>query len=130
MWTSQVMFTMTKWPVQKHIEHHKHGVYKDATFIKKLLFFVFFGFFCFFIFNFQLLKGLLQKMLNYRLGTVNEKNWGFKPVFSLQQTLLLYLIDLIVHRKSKIGKKRSIPLEQRNQAAKTTVNEESYITLT
>ena len=20
-------------------------------------------------------------MLNYRLGTVNEKNWGFKPVF-------------------------------------------------
>ena len=27
------------------------------------------------------LKGLLQKMLNYRLGTVNEKHWGFKPVF-------------------------------------------------
>jgi len=42
---------------------------------------VFFGFFCVFILNFQLLKGLLQKMLNYRLGTVNEKHWGFKPVF-------------------------------------------------
>jgi len=43
---------------------------------------VFFGFFWgFFIFNFQLLKGLLQKMFNYRLGTVNEKHWGFKPVF-------------------------------------------------
>ena len=25
------MGTMTKWPVQKHTEHHKHGVYKDAT---------------------------------------------------------------------------------------------------
>ena len=37
---------------------------------------MFFGFFYFFIINFQLLKGLLQKMLNYRLGTVNEKHWG------------------------------------------------------
>ena len=33
------MGTMTKWPVQKHTEHHKHGVYKDATYIKKKLFF-------------------------------------------------------------------------------------------
>jgi len=40
-----------------------------------------FSIFLFFIFNFQLLKGLLQKMLNYRLGTVNENHWGFKPVF-------------------------------------------------
>jgi len=32
-------------------------------------------------FTFQLLKGLLQKMLNYRFGTVNEKHWGFKPFF-------------------------------------------------
>jgi len=43
----------------------------------------------FFIFNVQLLKGLLQKMLNYRHGTVNEKHWGFKPKhwgFSLQYT--------------------------------------------
>ena len=39
-----------------------------------------FSIFLIFIFNFQLLKGLLQKMLNYRLGTVNEKHWGFKPV--------------------------------------------------
>jgi len=29
------MGTMTKWPVQKHTEHHKHGAYKDATYIKK-----------------------------------------------------------------------------------------------
>jgi len=34
----------------------------------------------FFIFNFQLLKEILQNMLNYRLGTVN-KTLGFKPVF-------------------------------------------------
>jgi len=35
MWTSQVYGTMTKWPVQKHTEHHKTKVYKDATDIKK-----------------------------------------------------------------------------------------------
>jgi len=29
------MGTMTKWPVQKHTEHHTNGVYKDATDIKK-----------------------------------------------------------------------------------------------
>jgi len=33
-------------------------------------------FFDFSVFYFQLLKGLLQKMLNYRLGTVNENHWG------------------------------------------------------
>jgi len=37
---------------------------------------VFFG-----LSDFQLLKGLIQNMFNYRLGTVNEKHWGFKPVF-------------------------------------------------
>jgi len=31
------------------------------------------------IFNY--LKDFSKKMLNYRLGTVNEKHWGFKPVF-------------------------------------------------
>jgi len=41
---------------------------------------VFFGFLFFFIFNFLLLKRP-PKMLNYRLGTVNEKHWGFKSVF-------------------------------------------------
>jgi len=35
------MGTMTKWPVQKHTEHHKHGVYKDATYIKNTIFCVF-----------------------------------------------------------------------------------------
>jgi len=34
-----------------------------------------------FFFNFQFLKGLLQKKSNYRLGTVNEKHWGLKPVY-------------------------------------------------
>jgi len=51
--------------------------------------FVFFGFFCcFFIFNFQLLKGLLQKKLNYRLGTVN-KNIGGLNQFSAAANLTL-----------------------------------------
>jgi len=29
-----------------------------------------------------LLKGILQEMLSYRLGTVNDFHWGFKPVLS------------------------------------------------
>ena len=27
-------------------------------------------------------KGILQEMLSYRLGTVNDFHWGFKPVLS------------------------------------------------
>ena len=56
----------------------KHEVYKDTTDIKKLLFYVFFGFFwgfLFLIFNCNL-KDFSKQMLNYRLGTVNEKHWG------------------------------------------------------
>ena len=67
------MGTMTKWPVQKHPQTRsiqRRNTHKEITI---LLYF--------FIFYFQLLKGLLKKMLNYRLGTVNEKHWGFKPVF-------------------------------------------------
>ena len=83
MWTSQVYGHHDK--IARTKTHRKsqtrsiqrRNIHKEIT-----IFFVFFGFFCcFFIFNFQLLKGLLQKMLNYRLGTVNEKHWGFKPVF-------------------------------------------------
>jgi len=48
---------------------------------------VFFGFFWGF-FNFQLLKGLLQKMLNYRLGTVNENIGGLNQ-FSAAANLTL-----------------------------------------
>jgi len=87
MWTSQVYGHHDKMARTKtHVT--KHRVYKtdkrespqEATYIKKYLFFVFFGFFWgFFSLNFQCLKGLLQKMLNSRLGTVNEKHWGFKP---------------------------------------------------
>jgi len=35
MWTSQVYGTIANWPVQKHTEHQKHEVYKDATDDKK-----------------------------------------------------------------------------------------------
>jgi len=73
------MGTMTKWPVQKHTEHHKTRSKQRRNRHKEITFLCF-SIFLIFIFNFQLLKGL-QKMLNYRLGTVNEKHWGFKPVF-------------------------------------------------
>jgi len=42
---------------------------------------VFFDFSDFYFPFLLILNGLLQKILNYRLGTVNEKHWGFKPVF-------------------------------------------------
>ena len=75
--------TMTKWPVQKitHWTTQKLLQHHDATDIKNIYIFVFFGIF-FFIFFFYLLflKGILQEMLSYRLGTVNDFHWGFKPV--------------------------------------------------
>ena len=57
-----------------------------------------FSIFLFFIFNFQLLKGLLQKMLNYRLGTVNENHWGLNQ-FSAAANLTLsqHFLWLNVH---------------------------------
>ena len=50
----------------KHVQHH------DATDIYKNYIFVFFGFFLF----------ILQEMLSYRLGTVNDFHWELKPVLS------------------------------------------------
>ena len=35
MWTSQVYGHHEKIARTKHTEHHKHGVYKDATYINK-----------------------------------------------------------------------------------------------
>jgi len=70
------MGTMTKWPVQKHTVHNKtRSIQRRNRHLEKK-YFMFFGFFYFFIFIFQLLKGLFQNMLNYRLGTVNEKTLG------------------------------------------------------
>jgi len=57
------MGNMTKWPVQKHTEHHKTRSKQGRNRHKETIFCVF----LFFIFNFQLLKGLLQKILNYKL---------------------------------------------------------------
>jgi len=65
MWTSQVYGNRDKMARTKtHRTSQNTEYYKDATDIKKYIF-VFFGFFVgFFIINVQLLKGLLQKMLN------------------------------------------------------------------
>jgi len=60
------MGTMTKWPVQKHTEHHKTRSIQRRNRHKEIIFFEF-SIFLIFLFNFQLLKGLLQKILNYRL---------------------------------------------------------------
>jgi len=51
---------MTKWPVQKHTEHHKTQSIQRRNRHLEITSFCVFGFFCFF-FNFQLLNGLLQK---------------------------------------------------------------------
>jgi len=79
MWTSQVYGHHDK---MVRTKTHRTSEYTKTQQTLRNNYFVFFGFFWGgFIFNFQLLKGLLQKMLNYRLGTVNEKHWGFKAVF-------------------------------------------------
>jgi len=81
MWTSQVYGHHDKMARTKtHITSQTRSIQR-RNIHKEITIFCVFRIFLFFIFNFQLLKGLLQKMLNYRLGTVNEKHWGFKKVF-------------------------------------------------
>jgi len=79
MWTRQVYGHHDKMARTK--THRTSQTRSIQRRIHKEIFFCVFRIFLFFIFNFQLLKGFLHKMLNYRLGTVNEKHWGFKPVF-------------------------------------------------
>jgi len=83
MWTSQVYGHHDKMARTKthRTSHNTEYTKTQQTYKEITIFCVFRIFLGFFIFNFQLLKGLLQNMLNYRLGTVNEKHWGFKPVF-------------------------------------------------
>ena len=90
------MGTMTKWPVQKHTDHHKTRSKQGRNRHKEITIFLCFSIFLFFIFNFQLLKGLLQKMLIYRLGTVNENHWGFKPIHVVH--CILYCISVVYLR--------------------------------
>jgi len=76
MWTSQVYGHHDKMARTKHTEHHKTRSIQRRNRHKEI-FCVCFSVFLSFIFDFQLLKGLLQNMLNYRLGTVNEKHFVF-----------------------------------------------------
>ena len=81
MWTSQVYGHHEKMARTKTHRSQNTEYTKTQQTLTINYFCVFRIFLFFIIFNFQLLKGLLQKMLNYRLGTVNEKHLGFKPVF-------------------------------------------------
>jgi len=77
MWTSQVYWHHGKMARTKTHRTSQNTEYsKTQQTLRNNYFCVFFGFFCFCIFNFQLLKGLLPKMLNYRLGTVNKNIGG------------------------------------------------------
>jgi len=60
----------------------KHAEHEDAADILNKLFFVYFAFFYFLWF----LKWYLQEMLSYRLGTVNDFHWGFKPLLTYSKT--------------------------------------------
>jgi len=81
---------MTKWPVHtKNTEQHtqktrttsRRNIRSDK---KNTIFCVFRNFlFCFFYFIF--LKLFIQEILSYRLGTVNDFYWGFKPVLSFSK---------------------------------------------
>ena len=85
MWTSQVYGHREKMARTKTHRPSQNTEYtKPQQTFRNNYFLCFSDFFFFWggvIFNFQLLKGLLQKMLNYRLDTVNVNHWGFKPVF-------------------------------------------------
>ena len=59
------------WTPQRHVDN------QDATDIQK------------FIFYLQFLKWFLQQMLSYRLGTVNNFHWGFRPVVNYNNKKLM-----------------------------------------
>jgi len=85
MWTSQVYWHHDKMARTKTHRTSQNTEYtKTQQTLRNNYFCVFRIFLGGFIFNFQLLKRTSPKMLNYRLGTVNEKHYnGFKPVFRL-----------------------------------------------
>jgi len=72
MWTSQVYGHHDKIaPIKTHRTSQNTEYTKMQQPLRNNYSLMFFGIFCVF-FNFQLLKELLKKMLNYHLGTVNE----------------------------------------------------------
>ena len=81
----QVMFkgTMAKWPVQK--QSHRTAQNMQNTKTQQTFrindIFVFFGVSIFLNIYLCFLKLFLQKILNYRLGMVNDFHWGLKHVF-------------------------------------------------
>jgi len=75
MWTSQVYGHHDKIARTKHTEHQKTRSIQITIFcvLQIVLDFLFS------IFNY--LQDFSKTMLNYRIGTVNEKHWGFKLFF-------------------------------------------------
>jgi len=76
MWTSQVYRHHDKMARTKTHTTSQNTEYTKTQHTLRNNYFCVFRLFLCFIFNFPLLKGLLQKMLNYRLGTVNENIRG------------------------------------------------------
>jgi len=75
MWTSQVYGHHDKMARTKTHRTSQYTEYtKTQQTLRNMFFCVFRIFLGGFIFNFQLLKVLLQKLLNYRLGTVDESH--------------------------------------------------------
>ena len=103
MWTSQVYGHHDKMARTKTHRTQQNMEYtKTQQTLRNNYFLCFSDFSGFFIFNFQLLKGLLQKMLNYRLGMVNEKHWGLNQLsaaanFTLFQHFLEKKKNLSIH---------------------------------
>ena len=85
-------------------QHNKHAERQDATdsLTKNYILLCFSDFnflFSFFIYNF-LNAWFLQEMLSYRLGTVDDFHWGFKPVLGYSKPHTFSTI--FWRRKSKI----------------------------
>jgi len=82
---------------QKHVQHH------DATDI--LVFFGFFFFLSFFIYNFL---NEFSKNVESRLVTVNDFQWGFKPVIATFVTVNKSIQIQAKHFKQDLQFKRSL----------------------
>jgi len=91
-WQVKFMGTMTKWPVQKHTEHHKTRSIQRRNIHKEITIFCVFRFFWFLFSIFNYLKDFSRKCW-ITASVRSMKNIGDLTSFPLQQTSHLFNIN-------------------------------------
>jgi len=94
------MVTMTKWPVQKHTEHHKTRGIQRRNRHWEITIFVFFGFFWVFFSIFNYLKDFFKK------SRITARVRSMKNIVGLNQ---FYAATNLTHSQHFLEKKKNCP---------------------